>query len=210
MKRSANRGIEIASVIDVGASDGRWSEICMVYYPEAKYLLIEAQQAHEEGLKVFKARYPKTVYVIAAAGNKQGEIYFDNSSLWGGVAMEEAAESANIIKVPVTTIDWEVSQQKLNPPYLIKLDTHGYEIPILEGAKETLKKTNLVVMEVYNFPIAKNSLRFWEMCSYMEKLGFLPLDIVDFMNRKKDGAFWQMDIFFVRKDRPEFRYQNYA
>lgn len=209
LRRSLSRNTQIASVIDVGASDGRWSESCMVHYPQAHYLLIEAQQAHEEGLQAFKARYSKTDYVIAAAGNKQGEIYFDNSDLWGGLAIEEAT-TGHLIRVPVTTIDHEVAQRKLSPPYLIKLDTHGYEVPILEGAKETLKQTNLVIMEVYNFQIAKDSLRFWEMCAYMEKLGFLPIDLVDLMSRKKDNGFWQMDIFFTRKDRPEFSYNGYV
>lgn len=209
LKRSHGRNIDIASVIDVGASDGRWSESCIVHYPQARYLLIEAQQAHEEGLRAFKTRYTKADYIIAAAGNRQGEIYFNSSDLWGGLAMEEAT-SDNLIKVPVTSIDHEVAQRKLQPPYLIKLDTHGYEVPILEGAKETLKQTNLVIMEVYNFQIAKNSLRFWEMCAYMEKLGFLPIDMSDFTHRKKDNSFWQMDIFFARSDRPEFSFKDYA
>ncbi|WP_250632754.1 FkbM family methyltransferase [Rhodoflexus caldus] len=209
LKRSRGRNIDIASVIDVGASDGRWSEGCMVHYPHARYLLIEAQQAHEEGLRAFKTRYAKADYIIAAAGSQQGEIYFDNSDLWGGLAMEEAT-SDNLIKVPVTSIDHEVAQRKLQPPYLIKLDTHGYEVPILEGARETLRHTNLIVMEVYNFQIAKNSLRFWEMCAYMEKLGFLPIDMADFTHRKKDNSFWQMDIFFARSDRPEFSFKDYA
>ncbi|GAB4110569.1 MAG: hypothetical protein OHK0057_37410 [Thermoflexibacter sp.] len=81
IERVAQRGIEINTVINVGASDGRWSENCIMHYPQANYLLIEAQQAHEKGLLAFKARYPKASYVIAAAGNKQGEIYFDNSDL---------------------------------------------------------------------------------------------------------------------------------
>jgi len=36
-------------------------------------------------------------------------------------------------------------------PYLIKLDTHGVEIPILNGSAQTLKDTNVLVVEVYNF-----------------------------------------------------------
>lgn len=122
--------------------------------------------------------------------------------------MEEATTDS-FIKVPVTTIDYEVAQRKLSPPYLIKLDTHGCEVPILEGARETLKRANIVIIETYNFQIAKDSLRFWEMCNYMYSLGFLPIDMVDFMHRKKDNAFWQMDTFFIRKDRPEFQSNDY-
>jgi len=72
-------------------------------------------------------------------------------------------------------------------------------VPILEGARQTLKEANAVIIETYNFQIAKDSLRFWEMCSYMENLGFLPIDMADFMHRKKDGAFWQMDTFLSER-----------
>lgn len=208
IERVAQRNIEINTVIDVGASDGRWSESCIMHYPQANYLLIEAQQAHEKGLQAFKALYANANYVIAAAGNKIGEIYFDNSGLFGGLAADVPFEG-NCIVVPVTTIDEQVKKYQLQAPYLIKLDTHGYEVPILEGARETLKKANIVIIETYNFQIAKDSLRFWEMCNYMEDLGFLPIDMVDFMHRKKDNAFWQMDTLFIRKDRAEFQSNDY-
>ena len=42
IQRLLQRNIEIQTVIDVGASDGRWSELCMQSYPEAFYYLIEA------------------------------------------------------------------------------------------------------------------------------------------------------------------------
>jgi FkbM family methyltransferase len=202
------RNIDIQTVIDVGASDGRWSADCLRYYPHANYLLIEAQQEHRAGLENFKKMCNKADYIIAAAGSRKGEIYFDNSGLFGGLASEEKLEGSCIV-VPVTTIDDEVKQRKLPAPYLVKLDTHGFEVPILEGALETLKNANLVIIEVYNFQIAKDSLRFWEMCNYMEKLGFLPLDLVDAMQRAKDNAFWQMDIFFAKKDRIEFQHHSY-
>jgi FkbM family methyltransferase len=208
LKRCKERGIEIHTVIDVGASDGRWSEVCMKHYPYAFYYLIEAQQPHQESLEVFKKRHKHSNYIIAAAGSSIGEIYFDNSDLFGGLA-SDISIGANCIKVPLTTIDAEVEKYQLGASFLIKLDTHGYEVPILEGAKETLKKTNLVIIETYNFQIAKDSLRFWEMCAYMEKLGFLPIDMVDFIYRKKDNIFWQMDIFFIKKEREEFNHHDY-
>ena len=206
--RLLQRNIEIRTVIDVGASDGRWSELCMRFYPEAFYYLIEAQAPHREALTAFKKQNAKADFVIAAAGNKVGTVYFDNSGLFGGLASDAPFEGDCIV-VPVTTIDEEAHKHRLQAPFLIKLDTHGYEVPILEGARQTLKEANAVIIETYNFQIAKDSLRFWEMCSYMENLGFLPIDMADFMHRKKDGAFWQMDTFFIRKDKPEFQSNDY-
>lgn len=208
IEQCKKRNIEITTVIDVGASDSRWSVECMQHYPNAFYHLIEAQEPHRPALEKFRQKNSNVNYVLAAAGNKVGEVYFDNSGLFGGLASDTPLEQNHIV-VPVTTIDVEIAKHGLKAPYLIKLDTHGYEIAILEGAAETLKNANIIIIETYNFQIAKDSLRFWEMCAYMEKLGFLPIDMVDSMRRPKDNAFWQMDTFFVRKDRAEFGYNSY-
>ena len=72
-----------------------------------------------------------------------------------------------------------------------------------------LKNSNIVIIEVYNFIIADKSIRFWEMCAYMDKLGFLPIDLVDVLHRKKDNSLWQFDLIFIKKDRKEFSFTTY-
>ena len=44
-----DRGHTFKTVIDVGASNGIWSEMVMKHYPDASYLLIEALPAHHAG-----------------------------------------------------------------------------------------------------------------------------------------------------------------
>ena len=56
--RVASRDLEIGTVIDIGASDGRWSEVCAKHYPDAHYLLIEAQDPHEAALKAYVSAHP--------------------------------------------------------------------------------------------------------------------------------------------------------
>jgi FkbM family methyltransferase len=208
LERSFQKGIEIETVIDIGASNGMWSESCIKYYPEASYFLIEAQKEHQFSLDKFKGKYTNVDYKIAAAGGREGFVFFDNSDLFGGLAIEKE-DDRNLVKVPITTIDSEVVTNALKPPFLVKLDTHGYELPILEGAKETLKNSNIVIIEVYNFIIADESIRFWEMCVYMDKLGFLPIDLVDVLHRKKDNSLWQFDLIFIKKERKEFTFTTY-
>ena len=92
---------------------------------------------------------------------------------------------------------------------MIKLDTHGYEVPILLGAKETLRKANLVVIETYNFRMQEGVLLFHEMVAYMRDLGFGVIDMSEPLWRELDHALWQIDLFFVPLDRPEFRTTAY-
>ncbi len=208
LQRCSNRGLMVNSVIDVGASDGRWSRICMNYLPNAKYLLIEAQAAHKKGLEQFISENANADYILAAAGRKNGKIYFDNGNLFGGIASEVPFEN-NCIEVPVLTIDDEIKRHQLQPPFLIKLDTHGFEVPILEGAKNAIKNAELIIIETYNYQLTNDSLKYYQMCDYMAKLGFTSIEMVDLLLRKHDDSFWQMDTFFIRSDRKEFSYNSY-
>jgi FkbM family methyltransferase len=202
------RGLQVNTVIDVGASDGRWTRMCLNHLPSSSYLLFEPQEPHMIGMEKLKEKYGNVEYITAAAGNRKGEIFFDNGDLLGGLVSETSFEK-NCIKVPITTIDIEVSKRGLEPPFLIKLDTHGYEIPILERAKQTIKQAELIIIETYNFKLSGNSLKYYEMCSYMEKLGFSSIEIVDLMSRKLDSSFWQMDTFFIPSSRIEFKNNAY-
>ena len=207
--RCVQRGLKVNSVIDIGASNGSWSDICLKYIPNASYLLIEAQEAHKESLQIFKNNHNNVDYIISAAGSYEGEIYFDNTGLFGGLASETPFEE-NCIRVPVITIDSEVKKNNLKPPYLIKLDTHGYELPILIGAKETIKNASLIILEAYNFKLTKDSLKYYEICAYMESIGFQSIEMVDTMLRMYDHTLWQMDIFFIPMNSKEFSFNSYV
>lgn len=208
LKRCVNRGLEIKTVIDIGASDGSWSRECLKFLPAAQYLLIEAQEPHKIGLEKLQKEKKNVNFILAAAGNKEGKIFFENSRLLGGLASETPFDK-NCIEVPEVKVDNEIFKRRLEGPYLIKMDTHGFEIPIIEGALETLKHSELVIIETYNYQLTKDSLKFYQMCDYMEKKGFLPIDIIDLTLRKYDNSFWQMDIYFVPKGREEFKYNSY-
>jgi FkbM family methyltransferase len=208
LQRIAARGLDVASVIDVGASNGMWSAVAMKHYPHARYCLIEAQKIHEPALRDFCRIHANSEFVLRAAADSQGQMYFDESDAFGGVASKIPREWATSI-VPGTTIDAEVEARQLLPPYLLKLDTHGFEVPIFDGASAVLRQTNLIVVEVYNFRISEESLLFFEMCEFLKQKGFSVIDISEPLWRKFDGSFWQMDLFFIPSDRKEFSYNAY-
>jgi len=64
-------------------------------------------------------------------------------------------------------------------------------------------------MECYNFRISPDCLTFPEMCAWLGERGFRCIDLFDPLHRPRDDSFWQMDLVFVRDDRPEFSYQSY-
>lgn len=203
LARLKHRSTRVAAVVDVGASDGRWSAQALPYFPAAAFLLVEAQTLHRQALEEFQRRHPNARFALVVAGNREGTIFFDASDPFGGVAGEQPpAEAA--IQLPVTTVDALVTRNRLTGPFLLKLDTHGFELPILDGAKSTLADTSVLIIECYNFRLTPETLRFPEMCSYLQERGFRCVDLVDPMIRARDGAFWQADFVFIREDDPLF------
>lgn len=211
LKRIASRGVEINSVLDVGASNGSWSLETRQCWPGAHYHLIEANAQHKPALEAVCSATPGFSYVLAAASDEPGTIFFDGSDAFGGLAMRGESQSRPGARgVPAVTLDGEVKSRGLTGPYLVKLDTHGFEVPILNGAKEVLAQANLVVIETYNLQLETDSLKFWQICQFMNDLGFGVIDISEPMWRPKDNALWQLDLFFIPKSRPEFSYNRYA
>ncbi|BFM39491.1 FkbM family methyltransferase [Synechocystis sp. LKSZ1] len=196
LSRCVTRQTIINTIIDVGASNGCWSATARKYFPTAFYHLIEANPWHAQSLENLKTQWKNYDYTLAAAGDIVGEIYFNDSDPFGGLASHTQSEETNL-KIPVVTIDSIVEKYKLPPPYLLKLDTHGFEVPIFEGAVKTLSNTNLIIVETYNFDINPQSLRFPQMCQYLEQEGFRCIDICDPLFRNQDKALWQFDLFFI-------------
>jgi FkbM family methyltransferase len=206
LARIAARGLEIRTVIDVGASDGRWSLQAERVLPDARFHLVEANPVHEKKLRRLCARRSAFSYALVAAGPADGTVPFDGSNAFGGRA---APGDAQHPVVPQRSLASLVGESRLAPPFLIKLDTHGYEAPILDGAVPLFPDTNLFVIEAYNFPLSADSLRFHELCSLMAERGFAVIDMSEPLWRSRDSALWQFDLFFVPDTRPEFAYTRF-
>jgi FkbM family methyltransferase len=201
---------KFSTVVDVGAASGHWSLTAKTLWPDAKFVLIEPLKQRKAELEELEMKFLSFLYVPAAAGREQGSINFCiTDDLNGSGVTSENSNGENIVSMPVTSLSVVAKENNLKGPFLIKLDTHGFEIPILEGCKEIINEVDAFIIECYGFDIANNSLLFWEMCNYMDKLGFRLFDIVDVMHRPVDGAFWQCDAFFIRKDESLFSYKNY-
>ena len=208
LRRLQGHNIEVASLIDVGASNGFWSKAFARYLPGRHHLLIDANAFHLEELKKVCRENPKWQFALTAVGGTIGELYFDASDPLGGF-LSETPWTKDYLPCPVTTIDHLVEQYPLPGPFMIKLDTHGVELPILAGAAKTLQETSVIVIEAYNFTFGQPAVPFWDLCRHMLEIGFRPLDVFDLLYREVDNAFWQFDLLFVRSDLALFQDSRY-
>jgi FkbM family methyltransferase len=208
LRRLRGHQIPINSLIDVGASNGIWSKKFARYFPDRHHLLLEANQIHAEALDRVCRANSNWVYRMSAVGPTNGTLFFDGSDPLGG-HVSAIAHTPNYKPFPVNTLDRLLEENPLPTPYMIKLDVHGVEIPILNAAVETLKQTNALVIEAYNFKFGDPAIPFWDLCQHLVTLGYRPLDVFDVLYREVDRALWQFDLLFVKSDLALFRDLRY-
>jgi FkbM family methyltransferase len=208
LQRIGAHGFPVASVIDIGASDGRWSRKAMVHFPQAKFLAVEPLAERSAALEELRREKPNFDFAIAAAGSGVvREVTLSVSPDLDGSTVDGRGGEAR--RVRSATLDELVAEHRLPGPHLVKFDTHGFEDEILRGAEKTLAQTSVIIMEVYNFNISPHALRFPEMCGRIEALGFRCYDMADPLLRPYDRCLWQMDFYFCRADAAPFAHNDY-
>jgi FkbM family methyltransferase len=185
-------GIPIDTVIDVGILTGTGE--LMTAFQDKKHFLVEpiVEWNDKINFSYTKAGIDYTL-VNVAASNFDGSMSMETSSVLPGQPISHArltdkAASNNIRTVPVRTIDSLMVEYALPSPFLIKLDVDGVELQILEGAKSTLGRANVVVVEA--------GLRnYFPRSSFLESNGFELFDIVDLCYY--DDRLRQFDMVFI-------------
>lgn len=210
INRFKSTGQQIRTVVDVGAASGKWTLDALNIWPNAQFLLLEPLLERKSTLESFAEHRKNVHFSPVAAGSQDGFTEFIIADdLDGSGVASKTSPKESLRTVSVSSIPMQLAKHGLEGPFLIKLDVHGFEIPILNGCAPIMGDVQLFIIEVYGFKIADGALLFWEMCQHMDKLGFRLFDIVDVMNRPVDGAFWQCDAFFVPKSNPVFQYPHF-
>lgn len=189
-------------VVDVGVSNG--SDFLYSLFPTTKTLLIDPLPDFEEKIRAkFDGKYDFD-YFHCAAGREPGEatlrIQSDNASksTLANPTRMQGQNTEKEVTVPVKTLDAITD----NYPGKIglKIDTEGFEMEVLGGAIETLKRTEFVLAEVSVKERYVGGYRFSDVIAFMREHGF---EIIDMLNPVwRVHMFW--DCLFIKADSPLF------
>ena len=211
LRQLCRLGLVPKTVIDVGAA----SQTHELYeaFPESAILLIEPLVEFELSLRRICATY-NAQYVLAAAGEQPGTgILNVHSSMFGSSLFKEV-EGALVDgaprEVPIVTIDQVCAERGLRGPFVIKADVQGAELQVLAGAKETLLKTEAVILEVLLFEFYIGAPQFYDVIAQMKEFGFVVYDMWGFVYRPLDDALSQVDLVFVREESRFRKSHSYA
>jgi FkbM family methyltransferase len=187
-------------IIDVGAYQGAWTVQANEIFKNSKYLMIEAQASKEKYLKELVDVNINIDYKICLLGKEYNpkQVFYELET-GSSVYYEQTDFKRNIVHYEMNTLDAVVNEKKLEGEFFIKLDVQGAEIDILEGAKDTLGKTNFILLETSLLNYNLGAPLIADIIEYLNEKQFVLFDICDQL-RKDDGVLFQVDLIFSRKD----------
>lgn len=195
-----NHGVNIESILDIGAAHGHFSGFMRTIWPDAQITAIECNERDRYFLDNtnYDVRYAclgdkpckKDFYInpgeVAGGGSsfyKENTGAFDNSF----------TETKDII-----TLD----SMKLGAYDLIKIDTQGTELDIINGGEETIKQARFLLMELSFLPYNLGGCMIDDVLAKTRELGFVMLDTFG----PAYGGHWfnqrkvQVDVLLVKKN----------
>jgi FkbM family methyltransferase len=197
----AQLGLKPRTVIDVGAASGTFE--LYETFPDALHLLIEPLEEFEVNLREISKKYNMKV-VIAAACDRSGTTSINVHHVLTGSSMLQEVEGVHVDGVQrvvkAVTIDSLCKENELKAPFIIKIDVQGGELIVLNGAKETMKDAELIILEVQLFKFYKDGPEFYDVINFMKNNGYCVYDIVGIDYRPLDNALCSVDIAFVKED----------
>ena len=205
MRLLSRLGLPIRHFFDVGASNGRWSSRISQDFPDAAFdlfePLIDHAPAYQREMETTLARHPRFRLHKVALGPecKRTTMFLYPDNLIGSTALplEATPAGARRVEVDMITLDHAVECFQLPPPQVIKMDTQGCELSILEGARQTLPHVSVLLLEcwlarAYGSPTPL----LMEVADWLRQFNFHLWDL-GIAWRDDDGTLVAQDCFFL-------------
>ena len=194
----AQRGFSPTVILDIGAFEGDWSKTAMQIWPQAKFVMIEANP-EKAALLRRDPRLKNADVVETLVGPTDGaEVTFHIMESGSSVFEEHSDVQRRPATLKQRTLDSITAD--LVAVDFIKIDVQGYELEVLKGGQQTLAKAQAVLIELSLMEINEGAPLLDEALSFMRAAGFVSYDILEIHRRPLDGAMNQIDVLFVRED----------
>ena len=201
LARLESLGFAPAVIYDIGAYRGGWTRLAAEVFPQAQFVLFEANRDHAGELAASGRRH-----VIAALGEqdggtrafhvpRQGDV--TGASLYVENTTHYAEQNLQVRKVETVRLDTLVAREKLPPADLIKVDVQGAELEVLAGGSGALRAAGALIVEVSFVDYNKGGPLFAEVIAAIDRLGFRCADLCE-VHRSARNFVLQLDLLFVR------------
>tara|TARA_A100001015_G_C14866787_1_gene662673 strand:+ start:154 stop:906 length:753 start_codon:yes stop_codon:yes gene_type:complete len=190
-------GVEVNIIYDIGAFRGEWSEyLNKTSLNGREFFLFEANEENENYLKKLNYKY----FIEVLSDKEKNVEFYSQISSGDSYFLEQTSVYKNNCKPKIkktSTIDDIIKKNNLPLPDLIKIDTQGSELEILEGARKSISNCSLIYLECPIIEYNLNSPNLYDYIQYLNSINFIPYDICEI--HKIDNILVQIDILFIQR-----------
>ena len=177
--RTFQRGGTFKTVVDIGANIGQTALEFHEALPEAAIHSFEPVTASYRAGQQNTAMYPAITWHHLALGNTNGRIVFYSSGVSQtnkitNTAAPSSQQEGERNEVEVIRFDDFCAADRLEQIDLLKTDTEGHDLAVLEGAAEALarRRISYILCEVGFARADKNHSYFPAVAEYLEQFGY--------------------------------------
>tara|TARA_A100001015_G_C15012682_1_gene723951 strand:+ start:1773 stop:2441 length:669 start_codon:yes stop_codon:yes gene_type:complete len=200
-KELKSHGHKFDVIYDIGANVGDWTRKWKLNEPNSTFVMFEANKDINPKVS------PNDIYlheILSDEDGKEVKYYQQNGNVnapTGNSYFKEQTKhfDRNTFTILQTrTLDSLRKEKELPLPDMIKLDTQGSEVDILNGADKSLSQCKLILTEAPVMQYNEGAPSFNQYMDKFRDMGFLPSGIEKLAIKK--GVFLQIDVVFVRED----------
>ena len=202
----------IGCVLDVGANTGQFAQSLRNIGYQGRIVSFEPMDRARSQLDLAASGDARWEVLRVALGREHAEldlqIFADDtfSSLHdlrreAVSAFGQYVEKAGSQRVTVERLDdiWGgLFDGHDSCPVLLKTDTQGHDLEVLQGAEHSLPHVAAILSEASIECLYKNSPTLAELATYLETQGFRASGYYPFSHRAESLAMIELDAFFVR------------
>jgi FkbM family methyltransferase len=195
------RGFEPERVLDIGAAHGHFADFFRSVFPKARVTCVECNELDKHYLEgkydtrfvcLGKEACTKTFYLNPADPVGGGSSFYRENT--------QAFDQVHQLEKEIMTLD----SLALGAFDLIKLDTQGSEIDVIDGGRETIGAARFVLIECSFLPYNDGGCLIDDVVAKMRELGFRMFDT---FGPTHGGHCWgdqkiQADVLFIKDGDP--------
>jgi FkbM family methyltransferase len=198
----AAKGFTPTTALDIGACKAQWTNVIRSVSPNCQMTLVEADKRCKVALDPLAAHHEIHYTALSSDAGKK-PFYLRNGEdveSWGSSSLylEQTVPFLQDFRqtvVETNTIDNLFAGRHFD---LIKLDTQGSELDILEGGKSVWLSARFVQIELSLVKYNKGAPIFHDYIAYMAANNFYTCDFMQ-AHMWGDGTTLQLDLLFQRE-----------
>ena len=195
------------TIIDIGSNKGQFILLIEKLFPNKMVYSFEPIKEMIDKQKKFFKYKKNIIFNNLALGSSITSKDFLITNRMDSSSFLKIAEDKNeskkyLIKekrnIKISTLDSILLNEKISRPILIKMDVQGYELEVLKGSNDLLKKTDYLLLEVSENEMYQNQPTEKIIIKYLKDLNFDIFKANEWLNIKNTN-FNQRDVLFYKK-----------